>query len=74
MDGTFSKVVPSFRPVLDPVHKPACLELVQFPVPVPVQRTSMLISSIVLERGQLGQKVNRHQPAHDEGWMDGKWS
>jgi hypothetical protein len=30
LDGTFSEVVPSFRPVLDPVHKPACLELVQF--------------------------------------------
>jgi hypothetical protein len=30
LDATFSEVVPSFRPVLDSVHKPACLELVQF--------------------------------------------
>jgi hypothetical protein len=55
----------------DSVHKPACLELVQFQFQFQFNKPAML--SLVLELGPNWATVNRYQPALDEGWMV-KWS
>jgi hypothetical protein len=65
-----SEVVPSFRPVLDPVHKPAYLELVQFQFQFQFNEPACLATCWNLANWATVNPA----PTSTRWRMDGKWS